>query len=467
MVIRLSRLTDTTTSPERQRDIVTTWADQHDGTIVGEAVDLDVSGSVPPFERDGLGPWLTDRPSEPWDVLVAWRLDRVSRSALDTLTLLEWLEARGKRLVTVADGIDTGTSMGRLFVQIAGIFAQLERETIRERIVASRAALRASGRWGGEAAPYGYRPVPLDSGGWALEPDPVSSEIVRRMFADIIAGKTVADIVRWLIDEGVLPPQDYSRKLRGKKLRGERWYDSVVSRILRSRSVLGWTVYKGEADPTTPKAPPIVPADVFDRVQIELDKRARATFRQPRRNSASLSGVALCWECLKPLWNRTTWDRDKEYRYYYCRTKEHTRQISAGKLEELALKTFVAAHGDTEVLEPVERPATEVSEERASLRLALEDLAGRMAAARSAGLRAAIADTMTTLDDRLAELEGVDDDPGGVDLVPTGRLWRDEIARLGEADRRALWLRTGWRFAAQRTADGVRVAIIARPWSAG
>src|SRR5690606_34795862 len=168
--IRLSRLHDTSTSPERQREVIRRWSVQNELNLVHITEDLDVSGSVNPFERDELGPWLTDTPPQPWTVLVAWRLDRVSRSALDTLRLLEWLEARGKRLVTVDDGIDTGTQMGRLFVQIAGIFAQLERETIRERTLASRQALRASGRWGGEAIAYGYKATRDDTGGYRLVP---------------------------------------------------------------------------------------------------------------------------------------------------------------------------------------------------------------------------------------------------------------------------------------------------------
>jgi site-specific DNA recombinase len=80
-------------------------------------------------------------------MLVSWKLDRVSRSALDTLQLFQWLEQRGKRLVCVDDGIDTGTSMGKLFGKLAAIFAEMERETIIARVLDSRRELRAQGRW--------------------------------------------------------------------------------------------------------------------------------------------------------------------------------------------------------------------------------------------------------------------------------------------------------------------------------
>ena len=70
-VIRLSDLTDATTSPDRQRAKNQQYADLGDHKIIGEAVDLDVSGAVNPFERKSLGPWLTDPVKVgQWDVLI-------------------------------------------------------------------------------------------------------------------------------------------------------------------------------------------------------------------------------------------------------------------------------------------------------------------------------------------------------------------------------------------------------------
>jgi hypothetical protein len=65
--IRLSRSTDESTSVERQRDVIGGWSQRPDGEpIIGEALDVDVSGSVSPFDRPDLGHWLTDTPPEPW-----------------------------------------------------------------------------------------------------------------------------------------------------------------------------------------------------------------------------------------------------------------------------------------------------------------------------------------------------------------------------------------------------------------
>ncbi|MBN3459219.1 recombinase family protein [Mycobacterium sp. DSM 3803] len=119
--VRLSRLTDESTSPVRQRERISWWASGNDATVTYVSEDLDTSGAVDPFKRESLGKWLTDTPPEPWDVLVAWKLDRISRSSMDTETLLRWCLERGKRIVCVDDGIDTDTQMGQVWVKLASI----------------------------------------------------------------------------------------------------------------------------------------------------------------------------------------------------------------------------------------------------------------------------------------------------------------------------------------------------------
>lgn len=480
-VVRLSRLTDASTSPERQREVNTGWCHQHGATLAGEALDLDVSGSVSPFEREGLGPWLTDDPPEPWTVMVAWRLDRVSRSALDTLQLLEWLQERGKRLVTVDDGIDTGTSMGRLFVQIAGIFAQLERETIKERTLASRAALRAAGRYGGEQVQYGHKAVPLDGGGYRLDLDPVAAEGVKFAAREVLAGASVAATARKLQEAGYAAPRDRQRQLRGQPTKGDKWSDTTLRKLLQSKSLLGWTVHNGEADPDNPKAPAVLTAGEFQRLQDELTSRSRKKERNRRSDSSPLSGLAVCWvitehepechgdasradclcsPCLEPLWHRAQHDRKsgKTYRYYYCKHKGHTRQIRAEDLEYLCRALFLRMFANTEVVEPVHRPASDVSEELAAAQLAVEDLTQRLASARSASVRQALTEQLTALDEKLSELESVPDDPGGTEYVPTGTTWQEELDRRTPDEQRALMLRARFRFGITSYRDG-RVSI--------
>ena len=85
------------------------------------------------------------------DTLVVWRLDRLGRTALETLAFLDQLEAAGVRFVSLREGIDPSSPAGRLMRHIIAAFAEYEREVISERIRAGVRSAKAQGkRWGGK-----------------------------------------------------------------------------------------------------------------------------------------------------------------------------------------------------------------------------------------------------------------------------------------------------------------------------
>lgn len=89
------------------------------------------------------------------DVLVVWKLDRLSRSLKDLLTLLEQIEGRGAGFRSLTENIDTTTPAGRMMMQMVGSFAEFERAMIRERTSAGLAQARAEGRIGGRRPKLG------------------------------------------------------------------------------------------------------------------------------------------------------------------------------------------------------------------------------------------------------------------------------------------------------------------------
>lgn len=111
--VRLSRSTDESTSAERQREIIEQWAQLNDHEIVGWAEDIDVSGAVDPWDTPGLGPWLDPVKAAEWDIICAWKLDRLSRRAVSMHKLFGWCEDQGKTLVCISDNIDLSTWVGR------------------------------------------------------------------------------------------------------------------------------------------------------------------------------------------------------------------------------------------------------------------------------------------------------------------------------------------------------------------
>ena len=134
--VRLSRLTDESTSESRQREVIEQWAKANDHEIVGFAVDLDVSGGVDPFETPELGDWLNNRASE-FQIIAAWKLDRLGRDAIRLNKLFGWCIDRGIAVASCTEGIDLNTPVGRLIANVIAFLAEGEREAIRERVSAS------------------------------------------------------------------------------------------------------------------------------------------------------------------------------------------------------------------------------------------------------------------------------------------------------------------------------------------
>src|SRR6478735_458524 len=98
-------------------------------------------------ERPGLTQALSHL--RPGDTLVVWKLDRLGRTTHQLVGLLEQFESEGIKLRSLQDGIDPSTSMGKAMLQIGAVFAEMERNLVRERTKAGLAAARARGRLGG------------------------------------------------------------------------------------------------------------------------------------------------------------------------------------------------------------------------------------------------------------------------------------------------------------------------------
>jgi site-specific DNA recombinase len=216
-VVRISDLTDATTSPERQRTKNQAYADLNDHKIIATAEDLDVSGKVSPFERKSLGPWLNDPVKiGQWDVLIVARLDRLSRSVRDFLELVEWLTEHGKKLVCLDPSIDLTSPWGEFMATMLVALARFERKITSERVKESTKHQRAHGQYVGGQVPFGYLPVKLDDKGWGYEPDPVYAPIVREMAEKLLGGWSQHQVAEWLNDEGIPTSRNVIRRRHGK-----------------------------------------------------------------------------------------------------------------------------------------------------------------------------------------------------------------------------------------------------------
>lgn len=394
--------------------------------------------------------------------MVAWKLDRISRSSLDTENLLRWCAEREKRIVCVDDGIDTGTQMGQVWVKLASIFAEVERNAIKERVLQSRKKLRAEARWGGEQLHYGLRPEKLPGGGYKLVHDEEAVAVIRRVIADVHRGDSVQSIADRLTREGVLSSSDRARQLQGKPIRGSKWPTTTLHRLLESKTLLGYTTHGDEADPTVLKAPPILTAREFRELQAVLAERKKPRGFNRTGKASPLLGVAVCYGCGALLHHRSAEMKGRRYRYYYCRSKctETAGNLPADWLEEVLEKKFLAELGDVEVHEQRVIPASDHTDELENAKLALGDIAAAMAKASSAAVRTALAAQIADLDALIANLERLPVEPARTEDVPTGVTYGEQWESADTEGRRRLLLDSGIRLRAMlqgktRTQGGV------------
>jgi DNA invertase Pin-like site-specific DNA recombinase len=177
-----------------QRRQLMGYAQMHGFTLDEIVVEDGVSGAVPVSERPKGGPLFASL--KDGDILISPKLDRLFRSALDALTVVEDLRARGVKLHLLDLGGDiAGNGLSKLFLTIAAAFAEAERDRIRERVSASKADQKARGRYLGGKVPFGFRRG--ESG--SLTTHEGEQEAIREMIALRAQGKplrAIADAVR-------------------------------------------------------------------------------------------------------------------------------------------------------------------------------------------------------------------------------------------------------------------------------
>ena len=180
-----------------QRRQIEGYCFMHNLTLAEVVVEEGVSGSIPVEDRP-VGSQLFAK-LERGDIVIAAKLDRLFRSALDALKVVESLKGRGVKLHLLDLGGDiAGNGISKLFLTIAAAFAEAERDRIRERIGQVKADQKARGRYLGGSVPFGYR---LGDGG-ELAPHEAEQEAIREMAALKAQGRSLRAIAAELQARG-------------------------------------------------------------------------------------------------------------------------------------------------------------------------------------------------------------------------------------------------------------------------
>lgn len=383
LAVRLSNLTDETTSPDRQRAVTREHSDRQGWATVGTAEDLDVSAStVSPFDRPQLGPWLSEPQCHEWDALVFWRADRAVRSMADMFALTRWAQEHRKIIVFVSGPFggdpmtldlrnDKADPHVNLILAIIAFAAEVESLAIKERVNGARAFLLPTDRWIGGVPGYGYRIVNHPVRGKTLELDPYAAGVIREIADRLCAGESASAIVASLNERGELTYRDHIRTSEGKPTRGRRahsrpdakremWSRQAIKTMMTSPRLLGYKIHNGKPVAGPDGAPiqiaePILTHEQFQRVQSALDARSNRPVRT--RRTTPLLGVVKCARCGGNASRVTNTYQGHVYEYYRCNsdsvTGDRCRQTTAtaSRITTIVERAFLSQLADVRVQE--------------------------------------------------------------------------------------------------------------------
>jgi site-specific DNA recombinase len=200
------------------------------------------------MNRPALKRLLTDIKSGRVDMIVVYKIDRLSRSLANFVHMVELFDKHQVSFSSVTQQINSSTSMGRLMLNVLLSFAQFEREVTGERIRDKIKAAKSKGMWMGGTVPLGYRVVDRK-----LLVDPSEAKTVKWIFNSYLETKSTTHMVKTLAHEGV------------KSKRGAALCKNTLYKILKNRMYIGMLSHKGEH--FQGEHAPIIEQSVWDKVQ--------------------------------------------------------------------------------------------------------------------------------------------------------------------------------------------------------
>ena len=325
------------------------------------------------MERPALQRLLADIEAGRIDVIVVYKVDRLTRALSDFAKLVEIFDRRGVSFVSITQQFNTTTSMGRLTLNILLSFAQFERELIGERVRDKVAASKKKGMWMGGTVPLGY-----DVKDRKLVINKAEARTVVDIYRRYLRLKSVRALGIELAAAGIRS----KRRVRpdGTEHGNQRFSQGALYLMLQNRTYRGEATHKGNAYPGEHSA--IVDKQLWDAVQAVLaeNRVARATGANTKQPSL-LTGVLFdeAGERLTPTWSVKKGTR---YRYYVStslvtgdgRTRSTRRRIPAGNLESVVidrLRTFFSSRG--ELLDAIDDEIDDGSRTKASDRARAPD----------------------------------------------------------------------------------------------
>ncbi len=349
-------------SLEAQSDACAAYiaSQRHEGWVKLAKVYEDGGYSGGNMERPGLQQLLVDVAGGKVDIIVVYKIDRLTRSLTDFARLNEVLDQNNVSFVAVTQQFNTSTSMGRLTLNVLLSFAQFEREVAGERIRDKVAASKKKGMWMGGPLPLGYA---VKDRKLVIVRD--EAEIVRGMFRRYLELRSVHLLQKELEQRGV---RSRIRPLKdGRTLGGLVLGRGAIAHMLKNPLYVGQIRYQGELHGGQHEA--IITKELFDAVQATLDEQSPGEEARVKRPTGDLlkgkvfdgSGSRM----------QPTYSNKKGVRYHYYTSSKRLRSASddpngirvpAGDLERLVISAVADRLRDANQMQQWLAPRTSPSE---------------------------------------------------------------------------------------------------------
>lgn len=294
-----------------------------------------------------------------YDMILVYKLDRLSRSQKDTLNLIELFNAHKCGFTSIQENFDTSTPLGMAMVGILAAFAQLEREQIKERMALGRKGRTKKGLWrAGSNVPTGYDYI---NGHLVIRED--EAEQIRKIFELFLDGWSIHKIKNYM-------HANYTNRYSS-------WaQQSAVSTTLRNSLYIGMlpsksdgTAYKGEHEP-------IIDEVTFNRAQALLKAKAEhydPALKHPFKAVHLLTGITYCGEC----GGRVSCVGSHQYVYYGChrytdgdprhkiKPKCKTPNYNVKKLDAIVINEVLKLSYDDNAIKELIKPRYKVDHRKA------------------------------------------------------------------------------------------------------
>ena len=305
------------------------------------------------MERPALKRLLLDIEDGRIDVVVVYKIDRLTRSLADFAKMVEIFDQRGVSFVSVTQQFNTTTSMGRLTLNILLSFAQFEREVTGERIRDKFAASKAKGMWMGGIPPLGYNVTER-----RLVTNPTEAKLVRHIYTRFSEFGDYSRLVCELDVDGYHTKAWITQD--GRSRAGKKFCKQFLYKMLRNRTYLGEITHKGKSYPG--QHDPIISADLWSKVQAVFATNPGARGQDTKfdiqgKTPALLRGLLVGELGERMLPTYTNKKGGRRYTYYVSALEKqygagtcHTPRLPAAEIDKLVMDQVRSALDAPEIV---------------------------------------------------------------------------------------------------------------------